>query len=245
MAPDSAAMIARRLTQLMRAAARLTVQTALGGDCPVCGDPMGDHEAGVCAHCWREAARASGGRQDLRGGHISTLTVLGAYEGRLREIIHCFKYGDRPELAGPLGDRLAEGLTAPGGVLAGVDMVVAVPLHWRRRLRRGYNQSAQLARRVARGTARPLLGAALLRVRHTPPQTGASRRGRLANVRGAFRVRTPWLRRNRLAGASILLVDDVVTTGATLREAARALKAGGASHVHGAALARVMQPLIR
>ena len=104
--------------------ANSAVQTALGGACPACDDPMGAHEAGVCSACWRDLARAAGGRQEAPARHLGSLTVLGPYEGRLREIIRCFKYGDRPELAGPLADRLAARLAAPGGALADVDLIV-------------------------------------------------------------------------------------------------------------------------
>jgi ComF family protein len=237
-------MMPRRLAKMLRWLAGAAVQTALGGSCPACGDAMGPHEAGVCAACWRDLARASGGRQEAPARHLGSLTVLGPYEGRLREIIRCFKYGDRPELAGPLADRLAARLAAPGGALADVDLIVPVPLHWRRRWSRGFNQSERLARRLARASGCPAMAGAIVRTRHTPPQTGASRRRRLANVRGAFRARRG-AGRDRLEGAGVLLLDDVVTTGATLRAAARALKEAGAARVHGAALARVMQPLAR
>jgi ComF family protein len=115
------------------------------------------------------------------------------------------------------------------------DAVVPVPLHWWRRLRRGYNQSEALARGLARVLALPCRTSWLRRARHTPSQVGKSAEQRRANVRGAFRAaRVP-------AGASVLLVDDVMTTGATASEAARALKEAGAGRVVAAALGRAVR----
>jgi ComF family protein len=115
-----------------------------------------------------------------------------------------------------------------------VEVVVPVPLYWLRRLTRGYNQSAAVAGGVARVLGLPCRPRWLRRVRNTPKQVGQSLAARQENVRGAFRAR----RRAPLAGRSVLLVDDVMTTGATLGEAARALRAAGAARVAVAALAR-------
>jgi len=120
---------------------------------------------------------------------------------------------------------------------------VPVPLHWRRRWRRGYNQAEMIAARVALLAGRPILPGALRRLRATAPQTGRNRRERVANIKGAFMVRSTgcgaWPARD-LKGATVLLVDDVVTTGATIRECARALKAAGACNVQAAAAARTL-----
>jgi predicted amidophosphoribosyltransferase len=108
-----------------------------------------------------------------------------------------------------------------------------VPLHWWRRWRRGYNQSEALARRVARTLSSTCRPQALRRVRNTGPQTAQTLAGRRANVRGAFRAR----RGVEVGGKTILLVDDVLTTGSTCHEAARALCAAGAGRVVVAVLA--------
>ena len=117
------------------------------------------------------------------------------------------------------------------------DVVLPVPMHWRRRLQRGFAHARALAARVAIELHVPL-GSDLSRTRNTPPQTHLPRSRRIENVRGAFAVRSP----ATVRGASILLVDDVTTTGATVDEATRALLAAGAHHVAVAVLAKAEPP---
>jgi predicted amidophosphoribosyltransferase len=109
-----------------------------------------------------------------------------------------------------------------------------VPLHWRRRLARGYDQSAALARGLAARLGLPCATAVLRRIRNTPMQTLQTASGRPGNVRGAFRPRRP----GALQGKAVLLMDDVMTTGSTANEAARALRESGAGRVVVAVLAR-------
>jgi len=150
------------------------------------------------------------------------------YGGPLAEAIRKLKYRHRTELAEPLGRRLARGCASLAGE---VDVVVPVPLHRRRLAERGFNQSALLARRVARSLGLPLRPRALRRLRDTPPQASLDRADRAANVRDAFRARA--------TEARVLLIDDVRTTGATLAACAEALTAAGAARVHVRTLARV------
>ncbi len=174
-------------------------------------------EEGRCGLC----------RRGLRG--FDAAYSYGAYQGRLRELIHLFKYGRVRTLAGPFGEWLA--LAIPRDQR--FDRIVPVPLHWRRRWQRGFNQSALLAQAVARRfgqRAVPLLR----RVRATAAQAGLSNSGRRANVNGAFRVR----RNADLTGQRVLLVDDVMTTGATAAACAAALKQAGARYVALLTLAR-------
>jgi ComF family protein len=114
------------------------------------------------------------------------------------------------------------------------DVIIPVPLHWWRRFRRGYNQSEALAHRLAARIRLPCRPGWLRRIRHTPQQTSQAPRERRENIHGAFRARS-WA---RLRGQAVLLVDDVLTTGSTCNEAARALRAAGAARAVVAVLAR-------
>ncbi len=180
--------------------------------CPSCGSPG---PALRCPSC-RAAPPAFHG-----------VASGGLHGGPLADAVHALKYADRPDLAGPLGRWLAGRVPAPPGAA-----VAWVPLATRRRVERGYDQSMLLAEAYARAARRPLLRGLLVRVRETPPQVGRDRAARSRNVAGAFAAD------RRAAGREILLVDDVVTTGATADAAARALSAGGAARVVVVSVAR-------
>ena len=159
-------------------------------------------------------------RNGLRG--FDAAYCFGSYEGVLREWIHLYKYGRVKTLVRPLGELLAAAL--PSGEQW--DAVVPVPLHWRRRWRRGFNQSDLLARFVAMRRNVPVIPA-LKRVRYTPTQTGLSNTARRKNVAAAFDT----VRRRSVAGRRILLVDDVMTTGSTAAACAAALRRAGATNI--------------
>ena len=162
-----------------------------------------------------------------RNALLSTASGLYHYDAPLREAIHMFKYRRRRALAGPLGALLVEAL--PDHV-RGCEAVVPVPLHVGRLRERGFNQSALLA--AAAGTALGIqVSDGLRRIRATGQQVGMDRLAREANVRGAF----AW--DGGSPPGSVLLIDDVLTTGATMRECARALRAAGCQEVHAVALA--------
>jgi ComF family protein len=156
------------------------------------------------------------------------------YDEASRDLILKLKHADRTDLAGLMARWLSRSARP---LLDDVDLVVPVPLHRWRLLRRRYNQAAEIARPLARGQGLPFLPDALERVRDTAIQGGKSATGRRRNVAGAFAVRETM--RDRLAGRRVLLVDDVLTTGATAQACARALKAAGAAAVHLAVIAKV------
>jgi ComF family protein len=163
---------------------------------------------------------------------VSRARSIGEYEGALREIVHALKYGGRRSLARPL----AAMMRARGAeLLEQADCVVPVPLHWRREHARGFNQ----ARALARHLGRPVVDA-LIRKRHTRPQVELAADRRRANVAGAFGLRRRWLSRPRLRGLTVVLIDDVSTTGATLDACAAVLRDAGASAVFALTAARVV-----
>jgi ComF family protein len=157
------------------------------------------------------------------------------YEDVVRGALHALKFGGRRALAGPLGDLLAEAVD--GRLPMGLpDLLVPVPLHRRRERERGFNQSLLLARRLGQTWHRPARGDVVVRVVATAPQTALDASARRANLRGAFRVRRPEL----IAGRHVVVVDDVLTTGATVSECVRCLEAGGAATVGVLTVARVV-----
>ena len=190
--------------------------------CPRCGAPFRHAIAldgdGSCGEC---AGRDTG---------FDAAYAFGPFDGELRGLIHLFKYGRVEALAKPLGRMLS--LALPAGER--FEAIVPMPLHWRRRWSRGFNQAGLLARELSEATGTGMVQA-VRRRRATEAQARLSRTARQANVHGAFIVRRP----AAIAGKRVLLVDDVMTTGATASACARAMKRAGATHVAAITLARV------
>jgi len=155
---------------------------------------------------------------------------FGSYDGPLQKLIHLFKYGKVETLAGPLSALLVRALPLDQRF----DVVIAMPMHWRKRWERGFNQAELLARPIAKRHGLRL-ASNLRRSRYTKPQASLPESARNENLRNSFRVRNA----HQVAGKRVLLIDDVFTTGATLRAAAGALKAAGATQVSALTLARV------
>ncbi len=183
---------------------------------------MGD---GRCVHC-RDHQPA-----------FDRAVSFGEYKGALRGLIHLLKYeGVRP-VAVPLAEMLAEAITDLG--LDASPVLVPVPLHKARRHDRGFNQAELIARAASKYFEQKLAIApeALVRRRETISQVGLSREERIENMRDAFRVADP----RAVRGRNVILVDDVMTTGTTLSECARVLKAAGAERVWAVTVARAFQ----
>jgi ComF family protein len=154
-----------------------------------------------------------------------------------RALVHALKYGDRLDLAPMMGRWLGH---AGRELLAEADALVPVPLHWRRRWARRFNQSAMLAAAVSAESGVPVDADALRRMKATAQQVGLSRSERAANVQGAFRV--PPEGKTAVVGRRLILVDDVLTSGATVEGCARALLRAGAANVDVLVFARVADP---
>lgn len=150
------------------------------------------------------------------------------YEGVIKELIHQFKYGRQEFLAAPLAEILVRYVKESNLSLANIDKVVAVPLHWRKRTERGFNQAELLGRNVGRFLGIDVCIGGLQRVRNTRSQTSLPYYRREENVRDAFLVKKP----AEFGEKDILLVDDVLTSGLTASECARVLKEAGARRVY-------------
>ena len=157
-----------------------------------------------------------------------------AYDEASRDLILAFKHGDQTHLSLTFIPWLKK---AGAECLTDCDYLIPVPLHWRRLLKRRYNQSALIAQRLAKETGLSYQPDILKRIRHTPVQGHLSAKDRYKNVSNAFVV-DPW-QREKLQGKNLILIDDVYTTGATVEECAEVLYAAGAARVDVLTVARV------
>ena len=187
---------------------------ALPESCPQCALPS--PAAAVCGSCIN------------RSPHFDATLALWRYEFPCDGLVQALKYGAQLALAGFFARSLA---SRP---LPEVDVVLPMPLHAKRLAERGFNQALEIARGLARYRGTPIEPRGVLRVKNTPPQTELPYEDRAKNVRGAFRCELD------LSGASVAVLDDVMTTGATLNELARVLKRAGARRVENFVIARTV-----
>ena len=188
--------------------------------CRKCGMP-GDPGAYLCTDC------------QVRQYEFEQARSVGVYEDPLRKAIHALKYNFHLVMADPLADLMVKAF--PDTFLGRhTDVVIPIPIHHSRLLDRGFNQSEELALRFCKRVSIPLERKALIKRKKTRPQVDLPTDMRAANVEGAFEVTDA----NRVAGKRVLLVDDVLTTGSTVNEAAKALRAAGAMSVCAYTLAR-------
>ena len=219
--------------------------------CPCCGASLGRPTRGpLCEECWADLPRhpqplcrcgfplppglSACGRCRRGLPSFERGASLGPYEGSLRVLVHELKYRGRRRVAARLAEELlaeeaVRAVLTPGAVL------VPVPLHPRRKRERGFNQAELLAVEVGRRARLPVAASALVRRKDTAAQAGLSAAARRKNVRGAFAVR----RQAAIAGRVVVLVDDVLTTGATAAACAGLLRGAGAAEVRLLAVARV------
>jgi ComF family protein len=235
------------------AASRLALGIALPTLCVSCREPV-DGE-GVCAECWTKLSFIAPPfcpRLGIPfvydpGPELLSMEAIAnppayqraraavRYDDVARTLVHALKYQDRTDLAPTMGRWMAR---AGQELLADADILVPVPLHWRRGWSRRFNQSGALARVISRESGVKVASEALGRVRATEQQIGLSRAQRASNVQGAFKVAAE--RNADIAGRRVVLIDDVLTSGATTDACARALLRAKAARVDVLVFARVV-----
>jgi len=257
---DTSATVERsrlaRIANSLRATFRRSLDVALPPLCPSCRDLVTD--SGLCPACWSKLAFIAPPycprlgipfAYDHGPGILSMQAIAHPpayqraraavrYDDVARALVHAFKYGDRMDLAPMIGRWMAR---AGHELLGDADALVPVPLHWRRLWTRRFNQSAALAEQISRESGIAVAHAALKRVKATAQQVGLSRKDRATNVQGAFRVAPA--AKPEVAGRRLIVIDDVLTSGATADACARALLRAGAAQVDVLVFARVVDAM--
>ncbi|MFL6799103.1 MAG: ComF family protein [Xanthobacteraceae bacterium] len=259
--PEDAACVAlpgrfARFASALGRTVGLALDVALPQLCATCREPVCG--SGLCAACWHKVSFIAPPYCERLGipfafdagpGLLSIEAIADppAYgrarsavrfdDGVARALVHALKYGDRLDLAPMMAGWMAN---AGRSLLRDAEALVPVPLHWTRQWTRRFNQSVLLAENIGRLSGKPVAHSALKRVKATPQQVGLARTERAHNVQGAFRV--PTAGRLEVAGRRLLLVDDVLTSGATVDACARTLLRAGAAGVDVLTFARVVGP---
>ena len=245
----------RRAAGAVRGVLRSALDLALPQLCPACRETV--EGRGLCASCWSKLSFITRPYCERLGipfvydpgpGILSMEAIADPpsynraraavrFDEISRALVHALKYGDRLDLAPMMGRWVAQ---AGHELLADADALVPVPLHWRRQWARRFNQSAMLAATISAASGVPIAAGALKRDKATVQQVGLSRAERGDNIQGAFRV--PETGKAAVAGRRLVLVDDVLTSGATVEGCARALLRAGAANVDVLIFARVAEP---
>ena len=242
---EEASQISQRLTGMLRSAGTRMLNVFYPPSCAGCGR-LAQNNGALCPACWSEVRfierpyceiLGTPFTHDLGAGFLSAEAIANppvfsraraavSHEGVCKRLVHGLKYNDRLDLAPILAGWMQR---AGGDHLAQADVIVPVPLHRMRLFTRRFNQSAELARHIARLAGKPLNVGDLRRVRRTIHQVGLGEKARADNVRGAFAVTDEG--KLAFSGRKIVLVDDVYTTGATVSAATKALMKAGAAEV--------------
>ena len=246
----------KRAADVVRALSRAALDLALPPLCAACREPV--EGEGLCPACWSKLSFITRPYCERLGipfvydpgpGILSMEAIADPpaynraraavrFDEISRALVHALKYSDRLDLTPMMGRWIAQ---AGRELLAEADALIAVPLHWRRLWARRFNQSALLAAAISAASGVPVAAAALKRVKATAQQVGLTRSERAANVQGAFRV--PEDGKPAVVGRRLVLVDDVLTSGATIEACARALLRAGAANVDVLIFARVADPV--
>ncbi len=213
------------LQNAMKRCGRSLLDLVYPSGCAVCQEKLPPSEkGGLCPFCLSKIPSGSFRLGEVP--HLDSVFCLSPYEGMLREALHALKYGGRQDVAFSLSQRLKDAATKEF-TSSSFDWIVPVPLSWEKENDRQFNQSERLARIVAESLSVPISVGNLERIQNNRPQVGLPREKRLKNVRNSFRVKRPSL----FSGKRILLIDDVITTGATLSACAKVLRKSGAEKI--------------
>lgn len=246
----------RACRDVMSHAARTALDIALPTLCIACREPVTG--IGVCADCWTQLSfierpycpRLGTPFVYDPGSDMLSMEAIAnppafqraraavRYDDVAKVLVHALKYQDRTDLAPAMGRWMAR---AGSELLDGANVLIPVPLHWRRGWSRRYNQSGALARVIARQSGIPVAPDALRRVRPTRQQVGLSRNDRARNVQGAFKVAAE--RTDQIQGRRVILIDDVLTSGATVDACARVLLRAKVAQVDVLVFARVVDTM--
>ncbi len=246
--------LAPHLNTTLGAAGRWLADFVIPPVCLACRVPLGSRDA-LCAPCWRQVnfirhplcdrlglplPYDTGGRMLSAAGAASPpvygrARAVAHFDGVVRRLVHEFKYADRQDARRLFGRWLVD---CAAELIDDADIIVPVPLSRRRLLARRYNQAALLANELSHLTGLPVNPLVLERLRHTSPQVGLTHNQRRRNVAGAFAMAD--VHGAAVRGRNVLLVDDVITTGATVEASARALQQAGAARVDVVAIALVV-----
>lgn len=246
----------RACRETMSYAARTALDIALPTLCVACREPVAG--VGVCADCWTKLSfierpycpRLGTPFVYDPGSEMLSMEAIAnppayqraraavRYDDVAKVLVHALKYQDRTDLAPVMGRWMAR---AGSGLLDGADLLIPVPLHWRRGWSRRFNQSGMLARVIARHSGVPVAPDTLRRIRPTRQQVGLSRNDRARNVQGAFKVTAE--RAGHVQGRRVILIDDVLTSGATVDACARVLLRAKAAQVDVLVFARVVDTM--
>jgi ComF family protein len=246
----------KQVAHAARALLRAMLDVALPPLCAACRDPVAG--PGLCPACWAKLSFITRPYCERLGipfmydpgpGTLSMQAIADPpaynraraavrFEEISRTLVHALKYGDRLDLAPMIGRWMSN---AGREILADAEALVPVPLHWRRQWARRFNQSAMLAAVISAASGVPIAASALKRVKATAQQVGLARSERAINVQGAFKV--PEEGKAAVFGRRLVVVDDVLTSGATVDACARALNRAGAANVDVLVFARVADPV--
>jgi len=211
------------------------ISILLPSDCIACGERPATYPLPICRGC--KDLILSGDPPPVRSlEHLNKIWSCRPYEGPVRECIKKFKYCGKQQLLPVFEDMIRKYFDGSRTLPAPVDLVIPVPIHPNRRFSRGYNQSELISGVISERLSSPVSFSILVKTKNTAPQIGLSGKSRINNLKNSFTV----TERLRLTGRSVMLVDDIVTTGATLNACAAELLRAGAREVSGFTLARTL-----